>query len=356
MTKDLADLFPAGLSWPIRRALQFPVLKTGHLFFLFLLLSSFVLHARDYSFYYRQTALAEENLRNGRLTDALKHYDSAFARYDFKYAKDCYIAAQIAAYEENNEKTFWYVTYAIRAGVKYQCLQNNRLFKKFWESEYAGTVQREKDSNRSVYLKRIDLEKCKEWSKRFEEEQAVKGKGEVYYQKVADNVAAIEKLLRRGIFPGERLIGVDNSIAAAKIHVFRPEDTCDYATSRATPTLKHYKYSYEVFRSQLIEAMLGGYLHPYELLDIFIFNKNKVSRVELPKEYKKELSLDTSKENGLYFQRAFERGHSDSLTVLKNRFDWYIPRPGKYEAEDLRQRYGIDIEIGSWIDWWKSRQ
>ncbi len=56
---------------------------------LILILASFSkVYSNDYSFYYRQTQLAEESLLNEEFELALSHYDSAFKDYDFKFVRD----------------------------------------------------------------------------------------------------------------------------------------------------------------------------------------------------------------------------------------------------------------------------
>src|SRR5690606_25655512 len=77
---------------------------------------------QDYTYYYRQTQYAEEALLNGEFETSLKYYDAAFDKYDFKFARDCYIAAQVAAYLNKPEQTLKYLRYCLKTGVRYDCL------------------------------------------------------------------------------------------------------------------------------------------------------------------------------------------------------------------------------------------
>jgi len=90
-------------------------------FYIFFVLLLFFLKgfSRDYTFYYRQTQLAEENLLNEQFKLALKHYDSAFQSYDFRFARDCFIAAQTAAYLKDNRLTYNYLSYCLQDGIKF---------------------------------------------------------------------------------------------------------------------------------------------------------------------------------------------------------------------------------------------
>ena len=309
-----------------------------------------ILHSNayaDYSYYYQQTKLAEEDLLNENFADALVHYDSAFKNYDFKFARDCFIAAQTAAYLNNDKHTFKYLQYAIVAGVKLECISSQSIFQRFKKTLWWDKLEDMRPTLWKKYLARIDTSLTIEFVKRYTKEQKLKdstarGDRSPYFQQVEDNVSRVQQLARQNRFPGERLLGIDNSTIATP-----GVNQCNYSADIVVPSLDHFSYSYELMKNELTKAMLNGDLYPYELVDIFIFTKNRVCIFHTDKKYILETHIDKSADSNLFFNLAFEKQTVDTATANKNRDRFFIRRTGtKLTSTTLKEMYGIDIAVG----------
>ncbi|HXS37832.1 MAG TPA: hypothetical protein VN721_14100 [Flavipsychrobacter sp.] len=301
----------------------------------------------DYSYYYQQTKLAEEALLNENFPEALVHYDSAFKNYDFKFARDCFIAAQTAAYLNNDKHTFQYLQYAIAAGVKPECISNQDIFQRFKKTLWWDKLEDMRPILWKKYLARIDTSLTIEFVKRFTKEQelkdnTVRGDRSAYFHQVEDNVSRVQQLARQNKFPGEKLIGIDNSVIATP-----RVNQCNYSADIVISSLNHFSYSYELMKNELTKAMLDGDLYPYELVNIFIFTKNRVCVFSTNKKYTLETQIDKSADSNTFFNLAFEKQTVDTATANKNRDRFFIRRMGtKLTSTMLKEKYGIDIIVG----------
>jgi hypothetical protein len=310
-------------------------------------------HSKDYTFYYRQTQLAEECVLNEQFATALKHYDSAFKDYDFKFARDCFIAAQTAAYIERDSATFKYLSYCIRAGIKAGCIGNRKIFEHFIRTQYWTRLMGIAPELWRQYLSSIDTNLNKEWTKRFDKEQHVKNQqnNEAYFNIIDENVDRIISLLNTGRYPGERTLGIKNTVIISETKGFYESEVCEYSAHLCTPTLQHFNYSYDLLKPKLIKAMYEGQISPQELACIFIFNKYRVCRYRKDglDRYKIDSLIEHTPDSKVVFNLAFEKTKTDTITANKYRNQWFIPRMGtKLKAWELRQKYGIDIQIGEW--------
>lgn len=309
------------------------------------------LNAKNYSYYYRQVQLAEEDLLNENLQDALKHYDTAFINYDFKFVRDCFIAAQTAAVVGKNDLAYRYLSYCIEGGVKFNCLFISHTFDNFQKTNYYIKLKDHSASLWNKYLAKIDKSLNLELTRRFEEEQKAKQKGgELYYRTIDDNVFWIEHLLNNNKYPGEKVLGTKSSLKISTVSKLFPDDTCEFSSDMANVSLRHFKYGYDLLRDKLIAAMNEGQINPKEVVLIFIFSKYRICnyRKGMPQYVKN--SIENFPEKDLVFNLPFEKSKTDIITANKNRFEWYIPRiGGKLDAERLLKKYGIVTMIGDWI-------
>jgi hypothetical protein len=312
-----------------------------------ILLTGNIAGAKDYIYYYRQTQLAEEALLNGDFNNALEHYDSAFALYNFKFARDCYIAAQTSYYQKDLQRTQRYLSYCMKAGIRYRCLYKTAILQPFEYTKEGKELQQDTAMLWAAYTNAIDTNLHKEWTRRYDKEQAIKGQKEAYYVVIDDNLNRIMQLLKLGIFPDERFVGISNTISHTARNFF-PDNDCEYAARLALPTLLHYPYTYDMLGKQLKQAMLQGYINPRALVEVFIFSKWRIC------PYRKEVPggialIENTGERDVIFNLPFEKQKTDAATANKNRDKWFLPKSGtKYTSDELFKKFGITIAIGDW--------
>ena len=144
-------------------------------------------YCKDYTYYYRHAQYAEEYLLDGDFKQALNHYDSAFRGYDFKFARDCYIAAQIAAYSNNHELTYKYLCYCVKAGVRLGCLLRRNIFIPFKQSAYNKKLEEAYPYLWKQYIRSIDTNLNKHAAQRYLDEQNAKSGPRAEYWDIVDN-------------------------------------------------------------------------------------------------------------------------------------------------------------------------
>ncbi len=312
-----------------------------------LLLANSPAYSKDYRFYFRQIQRAEECMLNEEFVSSLKHYDSAFAQYDFKFARDCYMAAQVSAHLHEYDRTYKYLCMALEGGVRYDCLYLSGVFKDFRNSSQAKKIAEVQKELSLKANRKVDTVLNKEFSKRYALEQAVKGdKGNTYYTTLEDNFDRIHQLVSKGIFPGEKIMGLDNQFDRVKISWFTD---CSYGAGFAIPTLLHYSYSFDVLAPKLVECMLQGQLSPATIVQIYIFSKYRICGYPKYKPENKKLESLPGQEEYI-FNLPFEGKKTDMKTANYYRDMWYIPKMGlKHTSTSLVHKYGIAINIGEWM-------
>lgn len=84
---------------------------------------------KNYLRYYDLINQAEEQfVVNKNNTECFKLYDKAFAEYVRPFAKDFFIAAEIAYYSGDTIRFLNYIKRSFDAGMTFQCLQQAHLF------------------------------------------------------------------------------------------------------------------------------------------------------------------------------------------------------------------------------------
>lgn len=311
---------------------------------LFLLCSCLCAAARDYTYYYQQIQLAENNLFNGKFETALKHYDAAFSKYEFKFARDCYVAAQVAAFLKNDPVTYRYLSYCLQAGITYNCLYKSRVLKDFANSSYGQKLAQDKDKLYCDYVRRIDTTLHKEFARRYDTEQFIKNKGGTpYYDVVDDNFDRIKYLLLHQQYPGEQLIGMKNTVVVSKKPAMFGQIDCAFGSELALPTLLHFPYSIDSLDKLLVKARDQGYLSQWEYVSIYIFSCHR------------HCTYRNSKFQGvrppIIFNLPFEKFKTDTATANANRAKYYLPRIGnRLNRDSLLYNYGIAVGVGDYAD------
>lgn len=250
---------------------------------------------KNYIDYYTWVNQAEEAYVNGSVDKCFGLYDKAFATYREPFLKDTYIAAQLA-YATGDTAHFWkYMTLAFKNGFPLTAFHAASILDGISDGtpEYIRVVElyhQYKD-----YKKVNQTEKDVLYRKTYHEDSLAMFMGhnpdlikehavfEVEYRKfIMDNY------LSKGVFPGERMIGVftedDYDAFLERNHLtnlfdmFAPKSTQgsakqftlgkgtpgDYMliNNTAYPPFVHYTCTFEKYSKELWAAVLNGYLHP----------------------------------------------------------------------------------------------
>ena len=176
--------------------------------------------AQDYLAYYRSVAVAEETLVQKHYDEAVQQYLQAFAAYPYNNPLDCFIAAQVAAYQKDTAACFTFLRRGFCFGLPLSCAQTNLHLRPYIQEEQLSTSINI-DSCLSVYRAQINTEARTQMIALFRRDQAVvlhpdtKGLYEpnslvlkARYRPLWDSlVAAIILLTLNNGFPAEKIIG-----------------------------------------------------------------------------------------------------------------------------------------------------
>lgn len=183
-----------------------------------LLLASVKAEGQGYLPYHKQIAQAEELIVVGNYNAALDIYDALFRQYSFCFPKDCYVAAQVAAYANAGEKCYYFLTKGFMNGLSPNCLSLNPHLRK-WKTTDDRFDKRALDSLRAIYGQHINEAARQRLDELFAADQKiVKQPGSIYtddnYLKPSlrpfwDSLyREIKELTKQYGFPGERVAGV----------------------------------------------------------------------------------------------------------------------------------------------------
>lgn len=187
------------------------------IFIVFFLVSSFSFSQENYNDYHKKINKAEQlYFIQNKVDSSLYYYDKAFEEFSFNFLRDIINAAQIAKF--NNKPFLKYIYKGFQFGLKIERLNDYPLFKK-----EIAKLKKDKQVNetyskaRKKYLQSIDFEYLN-WL----DDIAIKDqsdKDNPKYKSVISNTLKIfeKKIIDKG-FPGEKIIGVSDSLLFYEIH------------------------------------------------------------------------------------------------------------------------------------------
>ncbi|MBX2905360.1 MAG: hypothetical protein KF744_04935 [Taibaiella sp.] len=228
---------------------------------------------QSYFNYHRLVNSAERCFFLENKTDsAYFYYDQAFADFDFVFAKDCFMAAQIAYYNKSN-KYIAYLKKGFKNGLKWQELKLSPVLKPLI-SDTVGFKRKFKEypAQRKAYLRRINWHVWKHVRDDFIADQKEKLlPAEQYGHLVAGRIATLKALVDIVGFPGDRLIGISQLNMMKELGengedypggMSSPDVYDGLSEHHLFPLLIHYPCSYDVFEKDWLRFIEKGQVHP----------------------------------------------------------------------------------------------
>lgn len=252
---------------------------------------------------------------------ALVRYYELFNSYDRAMIKDAYNACQIAAFLRHPNFKFFFTKCAaigipLTILLKHELIYNNYCT----DSSFLKSLFQK---GRMAYLKRIDLPLQEEMQRRYQNEQKAKNSSD-YLQICQGNFNRILELSKMGQFPGEALIGTNETLENIVV-----------------PTLCHYPYAYKFMEQYLNQAVLEGSLPPVSAMYIYSFSQTRKSVL-----YTKDIP-DESTSFTLCYNLPFGKQSTDLVSVNRNRALKWIPSVSIFNKirSELPKR-GIHYQFG----------
>ena len=274
--------------------------------------------------------IVQENFQNAEtlLNDLLTYYKPAFA-------KDYVIAAEISLINKNKSKAINWMREAFKHGVKIKCLKEITIFKELLNISDWQKLEKEFKDLYAEYQSNISIGKSKTFHRNYQKEQESKS-SKTYKGIVYSNFFKIKESVDKNEYPGENLIGIDNSNDAPKIN------DCELDNAKITATLLHYDYPInELTEEKLVTAIKSGALHPREFAIIYAFQNGRVSVLY------QESSKTRTKLSNYQFNFSFGKHCTDFKKVNADRSKFGIC---SYETDKkkpiIEEKYGIKLKFG----------
>ncbi len=224
----------------------------------------------DYGAYHRAVLHAEHLFLNKVFPAAFAQYKAAFTDYPRPFAKDCFVALQLACWQRDTTYADYFFQKAFENGINREMtgmaghintyLRRSDAYERRIDSLYKACRPR--------YLNALNLDQ------RFEVEALLKKDGlyhempaeyatlkvrDSLYGRVVDaNVLALAAMIRRHGLPGEKTAGIQD----AKLDDLHAPQYWMRMTALATHIFHHQPWAAQLLRSELLQAVRDGELHP----------------------------------------------------------------------------------------------
>ncbi|PWH87227.1 hypothetical protein [Brumimicrobium oceani] len=243
-------------------------IKRKLLFIITFSLTACFAFTQDYSSYYQGINKARKAIALGNHKNGIEFYYETFIRYDFVFARDCYNAIEISAFENDTIRLNYFIRRGLKQGVSFQLISSIKNLEKYQGANFFTEITIQKDSLANIYLESINHEIRKEMNEMFKVDQDLR---EEYYSRILfrrikigkkweelnrNQVHRIIEMTREHGFPGEKLIGIDTKAMHPKIG--------DYNLSAGMPIvifIHHYSKPNTSFNSLLFEEIQKGNLY-----------------------------------------------------------------------------------------------
>lgn len=107
----------------------------------------------NYIQYHREITKAESYFLQMKMDSALQHYRQVMKQYDRVFAKDCFIAAQVAAYDGDTLELRYFLHRGFLEGLHWECLEINPIINKLLtvDTNYRNSLKNMYDEDRQAY-------------------------------------------------------------------------------------------------------------------------------------------------------------------------------------------------------------
>jgi|SRR5690606_12517363 len=305
------------------------------MFFLIFLLFQNNFIEKDFLVYHQEFTKAEELIVNENFQEAETLLNDLITYYKPAFAKDYVIAAEVSLINDNKSIALTWIHEAFKHGVKIKCLKEITIFKEQLNISDWQKLEKEFKDLYAEYQSNISIGKSKTFHRNYQKEQENK-RSKTYKGIVYSNFYKIKESVDKNEYPGENLIGIDNSNDAPKIN------DCELDNAKITATLLHYDYPIsELTEEKLVTAIKSGVLHPREFAIIYAFQKGRVSVLY-------QVSGKTrTKISDYQFNFTFGKHSTDFKKVNADRAKFGIC---SYETDKkkpiIEEKYGIKLKFG----------
>lgn len=179
------------------------------------------INAKDTNYFHYHSLVnqAETNFfLHENIDSAIYLYKKAFKEFDFVFAKDCIMAAQIAVYAKRNNNAVLFINKGFEEGITIEILQPIKVFNNFLKDKnIISQLKINYPILHKKYLARINVNMLRKITDAFFIDEINKNWAyNTNNRNISDsininNLYLIDTLTRQIGMPGEKLIGLDNN-------------------------------------------------------------------------------------------------------------------------------------------------
>ena len=185
---------------------------------------------QNYINYYHQINAARLKAVNGQLLTAARIYHRTFETYDFEFARDCINAVETACAAKHDSLTSYFIECGLRRGIPIEYFAKKKALDVFRKTPDWNKLKERAHRLRTEYLNSLNEALRAEINTMFSEDQAIRTKyykgWNIFFRPMIRRrwqalnqvqVARIIEITQKIGFPGEQLIGIDESAYHEKI-------------------------------------------------------------------------------------------------------------------------------------------
>jgi len=207
---------------------------------------SLIANAQDVYNYYEIINEGKKKLIQKDFSSALNAYRTAFEKYEYPFARDCYNAIELSAISKDTTNFEYFLQKAVSRGIRIKDIENSGVVDEYLDKVFYTNVKKNEDSLMNLYSSRINWSLREEINQMFSKDQKIR---EEYYDanifqrnKIrkkweslnAKQVKRLIEITDQYGFPGENLIGIDRNEMHPKIN------TTNYSAGMPIVILIHH--------------------------------------------------------------------------------------------------------------------
>lgn len=311
----------------------------------------------DYISYHKRIIAAEQQfLYFGNLEKAFNEYESIFTEWPQPFAKDCFIAAQLACMVNDTARATYFFQKCFQAGVEWETILVSPHVQRVFNMDmvYKKKIATFYDEYSKVYLQAIDtpfrniiknMYEHEYHLRRLANESGHEKELVARWLEVEDsNMHELVPMIKKRGFPGEKRIGrcyLDQVSPNKDVSLTRIK-----LSSHVAVLFFHHRCGYELLKDELIQAVRDGELHPREYGLIYEWSHTHFSRNNWFDEYMDfKCSMSPwDKHYNLYIQPWVYS--NDTEAVNKDRLDLGI---STLEHDKKKTEYAKENELFLWF-------
>lgn len=237
----------------------------------------------NYIDYHKHIILAEQQfLYYNTPSGAINKYKEIFSKWDRPFAKDCFIALQLACMMRDTASATFFFEKCFENGVEWNTvLVSQHVSQLFYDLAYKKEMGKLYNKHNGIYLQTIDTAYRNVVRAMFAREVELRGKAEygpngrsetlvAHWLKLEDsNMYALVNMIQNKGFPGEKRVGFYyyDQVDIDKSGLLKWDTyplTRVFLSSHVSTMFFHHRCGYQLLKGELMQAVVEGELHPRE--------------------------------------------------------------------------------------------